>query len=289
MPGHPPGADGRARLASPRRTPPKEDRPPRAVDPRGLPADPRDAQAGAITHDVNNLLTAILGHAEIALSHADLPDPARSDVVEVVHAARQAALLTRQLIALRRPVLPDRAVIDLRSVAEAMAAMLRPLIGGGITLRTEAGPQPVWVEASPTDLEGIILNLAINARDAMPRGGTLTLSTAVQAGAGGRRAVLSVIDDGTGMDPHTRAHAFEPYFTTKGPGRGSGLGLTSVAAIVERSGWTILVESAPGEGSRFTVSAPLAPSGEQPKPARRAPGGDAPVAVAAVHRGDATR
>lgn len=281
-------------MASPRRTQPKEGRPPHAVDPHGLPVDPRDAQAGAITHDVNNLLTAILGHAEIALTDPDLPDSARADVLEVVGAARQAALLTRQLVALHRPALSDRVVIDLRGVADAMSRMLGPLIGGGIELRTETGARPVWVEASPSDLEGIVLNLAINARDAMPSGGTLTLSTAILPGAGGRRAALSVIDSGTGMDPMTRAHAFEPYFTTKGPGRGSGLGLASVAAVVERSGWTILVDTAPGEGSRFTVTIPLAHrSGDEIEPVRassRAPDrGRGPVGVASADRGDVPR
>jgi two-component system cell cycle sensor histidine kinase/response regulator CckA len=281
-------------LASPRRRQRKEGRPPHAVDPSGPPIDPGDAQAGAITHDVNNLLTAILGHAEIALTHSDLPDAARADVVEVVRAARRAALLTRQLVALRRPTPPDRAVVDLRGVAVAMARMLGPLIGDGIELRTETGSQPVWVEASPSDLEGVVLNLAINARDAMPSGGTLTLSTAILPGAGGRRAALSVIDNGTGMDPLTRAHAFEPYFTTKGPGRGSGLGLASVAAIVERSGWTILVDTAPGEGSRFTVIVPLAHrSGEQISPVRASSRaldrGRAPAIVASADRGDASR
>jgi signal transduction histidine kinase len=228
------------------------------------------------------------------MTHSDLPDAARADVAEVVRATRQAALLTRQLVALRRPALPDRAVVDLRGVAVAMARMLGPLIGDGIELRTETGSQPVWVEASPSDLEGIVLNLAINARDAMPSGGTLTLSTAILPGAGGRRAALSVIDNGTGMDPVTRAHAFEPYFTTKGPGRGSGLGLASVAAMVERSGWTMLVETAPGEGSRFIVIVPLAHrpgEGIEPERAssRAADCGRAPVVIASADRGDTSR
>jgi two-component system, cell cycle sensor histidine kinase and response regulator CckA len=278
-------------LVNPREPQPREGRPPGAVDPRGLLIDPGDAQAGEITHDVNNLLTAILGHAEIALTDRDLPDTARADLAEVVRATRQAALLTRQLVALRRPALPDRSVIDLRRVAEAMTKMLGPLIGEGIELRTESGSQPVWVEASPTDLEGIVLNLAINARDAMPAGGTLTLATAILPGAGGRRAALSVIDSGTGMDQLTRAHAFDPYFTTKGPGRGSGLGLASVAATIERSGWTMLVETAPGKGSRFTVTIPLAHrSGEEVEPGRsttRARGRDpAPTIAATADRGD---
>ena len=117
----------------------------------------------------------------------------------------------------------------------------------------------MWILADAADLEGIVLNLAINARDAMPAGGVLTVASAVLAGAGGRRAALSVTDTGLGMDPVTRARAFEPYFTTKGPGRGSGLGLASVAATLKRNGWTLRLETAPGEGSSFTVLIPLAP------------------------------
>jgi signal transduction histidine kinase len=233
-----------------------------------MPVDVTVAQAGAITHDVNNLLTAILGHAEIALTDQSLSTGARSDVLEVVRAARQAALLTRQLVAFRRPASAERAVVDLRSIAGGTARMLQPLLGDGIELRTESGSRPILVEVDPADLEGIILNLAINARDAMPRGGILTLSTAVLTGAGGRRAALAVADTGVGMDAATRAHAFEPYFTTKGPGRGSGLGLASVAATVERSGWTLLVDTKPGAGSRFTVAIPLARRTVTQSPAR---------------------
>jgi len=229
-----------------------------AVDPRGVPVDAGDAQAGIITHDINNLLTAILGHADIALSHRELSDAARADITEIVHAARQAALLTRQLLALGGPPMGDRSVIDLRLAAEAMVQLIRPLIGDRIDLRAETGRTPIWVAARVADLERIILNLAINARDAMPSGGTLTLKTAVGAEPGGPRAVLMVTDTGIGMDPATRERAFEPYFTTKGPGRGSGFGLASVAATAERNGWAVAVASEPGRGSSFTVALPLA-------------------------------
>lgn len=238
---------------------PTEDRPPRAVDPLGLSADPVDAQAGAITHDVNNLLTAILGHAQVALAEPDLPAGAHDDLLEIARAARQAALLTRQLVAIHRPAASRRSPLDLRAVVEAMAAMLRPLVGETIDLRAETGIRPVWIVADAADLEGVVLNLAINARDAMPSGGALTLTSAVLPGAGGRRAALSVTDTGMGMDPATKTHAFEPYFTTKGPGRGSGLGLASVAATMKRNGWTLHLETAPDKGSRFTVLIPLAP------------------------------
>ena len=230
-----------------------------AVDPRGLPVDVGDAQAVEITHDVNNLLTAVFGHAQVALSDPHLSPSTRSDLLEVLRAARQAALLTRQLLTLSRPTASSRSTVDLRTVVGAMGRMLWPLIGDDVELRTESGSRPIRVEADPADLEGIILNLAINARDAMPTGGVLTLGTAVVSGVGGRRAALSVSDTGVGMDPATRARAFEPYFTTKGPGRGSGLGLASVAATARRNGWALRVDSAPGEGSRFIVGIPLAP------------------------------
>lgn len=246
-------------MVSPRRIEPAEDRPPPAVDPRGLPVDVGDAQAVEITHDVNNLLTAVFGHAQVALSDPHLSPSTRSDLLEVLRAARQAALLTRQLLTLSRPTASSRSTVDLRTVVGAMGRMLWPLIGDDVELRTESGSRPIRVEADPADLEGIILNLAINARDAMPTGGVLTLGTAVVSGVGGRRAALSVSDTGVGMDPATRARAFEPYFTTKGPGRGSGLGLASVAATARRNGWALRVNSAPGEGSRFIVGIPLAP------------------------------
>jgi signal transduction histidine kinase len=228
------------------------------VDPRGLPADVGEAQAAEITHDVNNLLTAVYGHAQVAVDYPNLPEPVRADLVDILRASRQAALLIQQLLATQRPTSPTRSVVDLRTVVGAMSRMLWPLIGEDVELRTESGSRPIRVEADPGDIEGIILNLAINARDAMPSGGVLTLRTGVLAGAGGRRAALTVSDTGEGMDHVTRARVFEPYFTTKGPGRGSGLGLASVAATAKRNGWTLLVDSAPSEGSHFTVTIPLA-------------------------------
>ncbi len=245
-------------LVSPRQVEPTEDRPPLAVDPRELPVDIGDAQVAELTHDVNNLLTAIYGHAQVALDSESLPESTHEDLVDILRASRQAALLIRQLLALRRPAPRSRTVLDLRTVVGAMSRMLWPLIGEDVELRTESGSRPIRVEADPGDIEGIILNLAINARDAMPSGGVLTLRTAVTSGAGGRRAALTVGDTGIGMDHATRARVFEPYYTTKGPGRGGGLGLASVAATAKRNGWSLLVDTAPGEGSRFTVNLPLA-------------------------------
>jgi signal transduction histidine kinase len=237
---------------------PPEDRSQAAIDPRGTSVDLGDAHVAEITHDVNNLLTAVYGHAQVALGNPGLPETTRADLADILRAARHGALLTQQLLALRRPPVMGGSVLDLRTVVGAMSRMLWPLIGDDIELRTESGSRPIRVEADPADLESIILNLAINARDAMPSGGVLTLRTDVLTGAGGRRAALSVADTGVGMDKATRARVFEPYFTTKGPGRGSGLGLASVAAIAKRNGWTVLVDTTLGEGSRFTVTIPLA-------------------------------
>lgn len=229
----------------------------RQADPDRSPGDPAGEQAVQLTHDVNDLLTAILGHAQVALGEPGLPDGVRSDVEAIARAARQAALLTRRLVVLLRPDVGQRTELDLRSVIDAMAAMLRPMIGDGIDLRVERGVRPIRVVEDPVDLEAVVLNLATNARDAMPDGGTLTFGSAILPGAGGRRAGIWVSDTGCGMDAATKARAFEPYFTTKGPGRGTGLGLASVASLVRRNGWTILVDSSPGQGSRFTVTIPL--------------------------------
>jgi signal transduction histidine kinase len=244
-------------LVSPRQVEPADDRSLRAVDHLGSPEGAVGAQAGPLSHDINNLLTAILGHAQVALGEPGLSDGTRSDIDAIARAARQAALLTRQLVVLHRPDVSIRAAMDLRTVVEAMAAMLRPVIGDGIELRAEVGRLPIPIDVDPADLEGVVLNLAINARDAMPDGGVLVLGSAILPGAGGRRAAIWVADTGSGMDEATRSRAFEPYFTTKGPGRGNGLGLTSVAAVARRNGWTLVVDSAPGQGSRFTVTIPL--------------------------------
>ncbi|MDP9481597.1 MAG: HAMP domain-containing histidine kinase [Chloroflexota bacterium] len=217
------------------------------------------AQAGAIAHEVRSLLTAILGDAQAALAESDVPAAVQGNLVEIGRTARHASIVTRQLMAIQRPSDSPSAPLDLRAVVEAMAVTLRPLVDDEIDLRTETGVRPVWIVADAADLEGVVLNLMSNACDAMPSGGILTLKSAVLPGAGGRRAALSVTDTGTGMDLATRTRAFEPYFTTKGPGRGSGLGLASVAAQLKRNGWTIHLETAPDSGSRFTVLIPLAP------------------------------
>ncbi len=223
---------------------------------------------GAVAHDLNNLLTVILSHAEFALAGSGLSDEARSDVREVFRAGQRAALLARQLVNLGRVDASRRTLVDLRRLVEAMALMLGPLVGEGIDFRVLTGRRPVPAMADPVEIETVVLNLALNARDAMPTGGLLVLRLEEphrSADEGRPATVLSVTDSGIGMDEATRLKAFDPFFTTKGPGRGSGLGLASVASVIERNGWDMAVESAPGRGSRFRITIPIVDGGEFPR------------------------
>jgi PAS domain S-box-containing protein len=223
--------------------------------------------AGGVAHDFNNLLTVITGYGGMLRSELPPDAEARGDVDEVLAAAHRAGGLTRQLLAFsRRQVLQPR-VVDVNQTVTATAGMLRRVIGEDITLQTELAPNPWPVHADPGQLEQVVMNLAVNARDAMPHGGTLRLLTAnvaVDADAArerpgfcaGEYAALTVEDTGTGIDPEMLPHLFEPFFTTKGPGRGTGLGLATVYGIVKQSGGCVHVDSTPGQGSRFTVYLP---------------------------------
>jgi PAS domain S-box-containing protein len=225
--------------------------------------------AGGVAHDFNNLLTSVLGHAELILAEVRPGDPIRPDVEEIRRAANRAAELTRQLLAFsRRQVVAPR-VVDLNDVIHAVATMLRRLLGEDILLELDLADPLVPVYADAAQLEQVIVNLAVNARDAMPRGGRLAIRTRMRppppdprglppALARDGQVVLVVEDTGEGMDPKTLAHAFEPFFTTKPPGRGTGLGLATVYGIVSQAGGHIGVESEPGRGSRFTVRLPPA-------------------------------
>jgi PAS domain S-box-containing protein len=234
--------------------------------------------AGGIAHDFNNLLGVITGYAELVQRALEPDDRAYSRVGEILKAAERAAGLTRQLLAFSRRQVVQPKVLDLKEAVHALEPMLKRILGEAVRLVTWFAPDEVTVNADPGQLEEIVMNLATNARDAMPRGGRLTVHIArarldeafVRSHPGARAgafALLEVSDEGTGMDPATLTHIFEPFFTTKEVGRGTGLGLATVYGIVKQNGGFIDVESAPGAGSTFKVYLPEAE-------------GSAPLAVA---------
>ena len=222
--------------------------------------------AGGIAHDFNNIMTVVLGHSEIlALELKDHPEMSTS-VAEIKHAAERAAGLTRQLLAFGRRQQLAAAPVDLNTVARDMVTLLARVLGGDIEVRAETDSAPVTVATDRAQLEQAVLNLAVNARDAMPDGGRLLLSvTRRQAADGTMAGVLRVADTGTGIAPEVRSHIFDPFFTTKEVGRGSGLGLSMVYGYIQQSGGTIDVESTIGAGSTFELTFPLAPPGGSPE------------------------
>jgi signal transduction histidine kinase len=217
--------------------------------------------AGGIAHDFNNIMTVVLGHSEIlGLELKDHPELSTS-VDEIKHAAERAAALTRQLLAFGRRQKLEPAPVDLNVVARDMVTLLARVLGGDIEVRADTDTAPVTVTTDRAQLEQAVLNLAVNARDAMPEGGRLLLSATRRLPANGNMAgVLRVADTGTGIAPEVLPHIFDPFFTTKDVGHGSGLGLAMVYGFVQQSGGTIDVESTIGAGTTFELTFPLAPS-----------------------------
>ncbi|MDX2194370.1 MAG: PAS domain-containing protein [Gemmatimonadales bacterium] len=224
--------------------------------------------AGGIAHDFNNLLTVILGVTDLTLADTWPDDPLREQLQQIREAAERAAQLTRQLLAFaRRQMIQPRAV-DVNARIRGMERLLRPLLGEPIEVIAELQPGCWPLRADPAQLEQVLLNLAVNARDAMPTGGRLRITTANQSLAEREAAALGipagdyvrleVADTGTGMDEATQAHIFEPFFTTKPLGAGTGLGLAVCYGVVQQSGGAISVDSTPGLGSRFTILLPRA-------------------------------
>jgi len=220
--------------------------------------------AGGVAHDFNNLLAVIQGSCDVLVRLSSGDDQRMELVRQIDSAAKHAATLTRQLLAFsRRQVLKPR-VLDLNETINSLVPIVRSLVGRGIELRSWLDPTLPAVNADPAQIEQVLLNLVVNARDAMPKGGRLELETAPAtaeearaAGAPGARLVrLSVKDTGLGMTPEVKARIFEPFFTTKGPGKGTGLGLSTVYGIVRQSGGFITVESALSKGTTFHVFLP---------------------------------
>ena len=223
--------------------------------------------AAGIAHDFNNLLTAILGFSELVLARSDLAAAVRLDMEQIRGAGTSAAALTRQLLAFSRKQILQPQILDLNQLVERTGKLLQRTIGEDIHLVTRLAAPLGRVYADPGQIDQVILNLAVNARDAMPAGGTMTIETAnvdfdeaYRTGhpdaASGPHVMVAVSDTGVGMDEGVRAHLFEPFFTTKARGKGTGLGLATVYGIVKQSEGSISVTSEPGRGTSFKVYLP---------------------------------
>ena len=220
--------------------------------------------AGGIAHDFNNLLTAMFGHLKFLRERAGASGEIHAELDLVEHAARRAESLTRQLLAFSRKQVLQLRAVDLNGIVRGMEPMLQRLIREDVELVVRLDAARPWIHADAGQMEQVVINLVVNARDAMPRGGRLTIRS-MDAEAG---VALVVSDTGIGMDEAVRARAFEPFFTTKPVGEGTGLGLSTVYGIVKQSGGDVLLTSAPGEGTTFTLCFPR--TGEPAREARPA-------------------
>lgn len=225
--------------------------------------------AGGVAHDFNNLLTGVLLYCDLLVMGMDAGSPLRKYADEIRGAGMQASGLVRQLLSIARPSASTPQFLSLNEIAQGMRTFLSRLIGERIDLQMQLDPCPGWVRLDPTEAQQILLNLVLNARDAMPQGGVIRIATAncrLQILESAQRergsptvpcATLSVSDSGIGMDAYTREHLFEAFFTTKPAGKGTGLGLATVHDVVARCGGLIQIESEPGQGTRVTVILPL--------------------------------
>jgi PAS domain S-box-containing protein len=237
--------------------------------------------AGGVAHDFNNILSVIIGYGELVLEECAADDPRRPDIDELLSAARRAAALTRQLLAFSRRRVIQHELVDLNAVVSNLQIMLARIIGEDIKLTVSPYPGRASIRTDPTQIEQILLNLTVNARDAMPEGGSITISTDMASlgsesasllpgVAPGNFVELVFSDTGSGMDAETQRRAFEPFFTTKPAGKGTGLGLSTVYGIVQQCGGHIRLESEPGRGTRFRLYFPRAAATSSDAAVRRA-------------------
>jgi signal transduction histidine kinase len=217
--------------------------------------------AGGVAHDFNNLLTVIGGHVFMLENGPELDREVRRQITGITQATERAGLLTRQLLAFGGRQMMHPRVVDANRVVRDAVRLLDPVVGERISIVMELDERVLAMKADVGQLEQVLINLGLNARDAMPDGGRLTITTFLFGQNGDRRIVIRFADSGTGMDAATAAHVFEPFFTTKRAGRGTGLGLATAYGIVRQSGGDIKVESAPGKGSVFTISLPASSEG----------------------------
>jgi PAS domain S-box-containing protein len=232
--------------------------------------------ASGVAHDFNNLLTAIRGYADLALRELAADHPARDDLRQIAQASQRAAALTGQLLAFARRQTPDPALLDLNAVLADLLRLIERVIGEDVELVVTRAADLWPVRGDRIHVEQVLLNLVVNARDALPRGGKVAIGTAnatldaplerfgLRADPGDYVA-LTVRDNGLGMDPETRARLFEPFYTTKPHGRGTGLGLATVYGIVRQAGGAIEVKSEPNAGSCFTIYLPRAADARRPR------------------------
>jgi len=226
--------------------------------------------AGGVAHETNNQMSVVMGAAEFILQRPDIPEAVRQDVEFIQKAAERTAAVTGQLLAFSRRQVLRLEMLDLNGVVRKWEPVLRRLMGEDCSVQVKPAAEPTLVRADPGQLEQVLLNLALNARDAMPRGGAITVETFRTELSGGyarlkpgtsvrpgEYAVLAVSDTGHGMDRETLSHIFEPFFTTKGQGKGTGLGLSTVYGIVKQSDGYIWAYSEPGQGTTFKIYLPL--------------------------------
>jgi two-component system, cell cycle sensor histidine kinase and response regulator CckA len=233
--------------------------------------------AGGVAHDFNNLLMVISGYAEVMLARLEPDHVLREKAMAIQQASDRATTLTRQLLAFSRKQLLELKVVDINAIVADMERLLRPLIGENVEFITSLTPEAAHTRADAGQLEQVLMNLVVNAKDAMPAGGTLTIQTEKIAVDESHRAgptfirpghyvMLSVTDTGSGMDKETQSRIFEPFFTTKEKGKGTGLGLSTVYGIVKQTGGYVMVRSEPGHGSTFQIYLPQVDSVPEPHP-----------------------